>query len=624
MCGIFGYLGNQAIDIKRCTDIIYHRGPDSEGFLSYDFSKNKKFVTGQDAIDFGKSENFKLIFGFRRLAIIDLSQEANQPFIDASNHYSIIFNGEIYNHIELRKELEELGHSFQTNSDTEVLLKSYMAWDKDCVNKFNGMWSFSILDLQKNIIFCSRDRFGVKPFYYYSEENKFIFSSEIKQMFEADVPKQINENIVRDFLQKNIVNHNSETFFKDIFQLSPGHNIVIDISSPIITYKITRFWHLNSNIEYKNLTFEEACKEFKKIFINSIKLRFRSDVPIGSCLSGGLDSSSIVCAAVKEMNHEIHTFSAVFKKYKKYDESFYIELIKKKYPEIITHFITFNEESIINELEKVVWHQDEPFGSFSIFAQFLVMQSSSKEGVKVLLDGQGGDEILFGYRKYQAFYIKELLKRGKLLKSIKIILNLLSHKEFNFFSIEGFKRYLGLNESFNFLTNKCKNIPLSSSIGLRSSKSLKAKSKEDIEKYSYPPLLRYEDRNSMAFSIETRVPFMDYKLVTFLHSLPSDFIINKGFTKYILRESLKEYLPFKIKNRISKLGFATPQNEWIKEKLFPIMKEHFFKMKNPYLLNMKIYEDFLVYPKSKLYSEDFSRFYIFDKWYQSHFSENKI
>ncbi|NUM30859.1 MAG: asparagine synthase (glutamine-hydrolyzing) [Bacteroidetes bacterium] len=620
MCGIFGFIGSQSIDIKKCTDIISHRGPDSEGFLACNLKENCKIYKGQAAIDFGKSENYKLLFGFRRLAIIDLSVDANQPFIDESNSYSIVFNGEIYNHIELRKELEEHGQSFQTHSDTEVLLKSYIFWGKDCVNKFNGMWAFSILDLNKNIIFCSRDRFGVKPFYYYNQNDEFVFSSEIKQLFEANVPKQINENIIRDFLQKNIINHSYETFFKDIYQLLPGHNIIIDISNQKIKPEITRFWYLKSNINIEKMTFQNACEKFRELFINSIKLRFRSDVPIGSCLSGGLDSSSIVCVSAKEMNQKIHTFSAIFKKYKKFDESFYIELIRKKYPIVDSHFITFDEELLINELDKVIWHQDEPFGSFSIFAQYFVMQLSKKEGVKVLLDGQGGDEILAGYRKYHAFYLKELLKQGKLLKAIKIIFHLLINKEFNFFNKNGIKRYLGLDQSINYLSNKCKSNPLSSSIGIDSVSSLKSKSKDDIEMYSYPPLLRYEDRNSMSFSIETRVPFMDYNLVTFLFSLPSDFLINKGFTKYILRESLKDYLPPKIKNRKSKLGFATPQDEWLNNKLFPIMKNHFYNMKNPYLLNSKIYKDFLVYPKSKLSSDDFARFFIFDKWYKLHFS----
>ncbi|OYU96737.1 MAG: asparagine synthase (glutamine-hydrolyzing) [Bacteroidetes bacterium B1(2017)] len=619
MCGIFGFIGTDSIHLKKCTSIIEHRGPDAEGFLWYN---PKSSQTGKTPdVEWNTDNNFKIAFGFRRLAIIDLVETSNQPLFSSDNRFAIIFNGEIYNYIELRKELEQLGHVFYTHSDTEVIIEAYRAFGADCVNKFNGMWGFAILDFKENIIFCSRDRFGVKPFYYNKSNSNLIFASEIKQFWGAGVKREINENIIGDFLERSVINHTEETLFKGILQLLPGHNLFINFNeNEIISYEIKKYWKLQENPALAISKFEVAQKKYLSLLNDSINLRFRSDVPVGACLSGGLDSSTIVSLASESQDKSIITFSSVFEKNPKFDEKEFMDMVFEKYKTIKPYFCSTSSNQIINELDNLIWHQDEPFPTFSILAQWNVMKLAKENGVVVLLDGQGGDEFLGGYRKYYAFYLKECLQKGNFGKFFSGIYYLLKNTEFDFFNSEGWGRYLGWKTSVDVLSRKGKELNKSAKIGLKSAKTLKDKFIDDIEKFSIPPLLRYEDRNSMAFSIESRVPFLDYKLANFIISQPTEHIISKGYTKYILREATKGILPEKIRLRINKLGFATPQSEWMSEpEINQYFKSYFLQMNNPYLNNQAIYEDFLLYPNSKLDSFNFSKYLIFDRWYHLNF-----
>lgn len=615
MCGIFGFVGYGKPNFKDAVDIIEHRGPNGEGFLTYNPATQRL-----DRLPLNGNDSFKIGFGFRRLSIIDLSHSADQPFslVDANLH--IIFNGEIYNYKELRTELEGLGHTFKTNSDTEVLLSSYREWGEECVHRFNGMWAFAILDIERSRIFCSRDRFGIKPFYYFASEEQLIFGSEIKQLFTAGVAKEINENVLKDFLENSLVDHTEETFFKNILQLPGGHKLIINFEDSKFSYHIERFWKLEKSDEDDHLNFEEASKKFKSLLEDSIKLRRRSDVPLGSCLSGGLDSSSIVCLAANQVDGEFNTLTSMYEG-SQFDESKYAKMVNESKGNIRANFCGLTENILIDEIDQLIWYQDEPFGSFSIMAQWEVMKLAKRIKVTVLLDGQGGDELLGGYRKYYAFYLKELIRSGKYFKALNELFYLLKNREFNFLSKEGFKRYLFSNSNASFLSDRGRSLKNMKKIGLSSANSVREKSLEDIEFFSFPALLRYEDRNSMAHSIESRVPFMDYRVVQFAYSSSSAFKIRKGFTKAMLREALKGVLPEVIRTRISKLGFATPQSDWMEAELNQHFKQYFAKMNNPYLDNRFIAKDFDSYPKSKLHSWDFSRFYIFDKWYQAHFSQ---
>ena len=614
MCGIFGYIGNENINVKKGVDVIKHRGPDAEGFFSYRVNDNASF---DNIVEYDEDVS-RVYFGFRRLAIIDINSTANQPMSRKDLGLCIVFNGEIYNYIEIRQELESNGYSFSTNSDTEVIICAYHFWNDECLNKFNGMWAFSILDQINNKIFCARDRFGVKPFYYFQDESQIIFCSEIKQIFQLDIEKEINENVIRDYLEKSLVDHTNETFYKNVYSLLGGNKFTIDLNKiekikPIEWYKVS----VNKNIS----GVKQNIQKFRNIFESSIKLRFRSDVPVGSCLSGGLDSSSIVSySASLFKNNEINVFNAGFKE-KKFDESYYANLVSNKFQNVKMNSCTLNSNNISNLLEDVIYHQDEPFTDFGILSQWEVMKSANKKRITVLLDGQGGDEILAGYRKYYAFYLKELIINFKWITFINELYFLIKNKQFNFFDLEGILRYSVGSNSKKALSDKTNNLKSTVKIGLTSANGILDKSLQDIKYFSFPPLLRYEDRNSMAFSIETRVPFMDYRLVEFCLSLPTNQKIKGGYTKYILRESMRDILPDEIRKRISKLGFSTPQSVWLNSNLE--LKEYFgnyFKnMKNPYLNNKYIHNDFLNYPNSKLTSTEFSKFLIFDQWYRMNF-----
>jgi asparagine synthase (glutamine-hydrolysing) len=623
MCGIFGYIGFASLDLKKHTSLITYRGPDGEGYLT--MGEDWKIHLAESALEESWKPGFKTALGFRRLAIIDLAPSANQPFVLQEHHCAIIFNGEIYNYIELRDQLTKLGQTFQTASDTEVLLRSYLQWGEKCVTQFNGMWAFAIADFEKKKLFCSRDRFGIKPFFYHTNHlgTELVFGSEIKQIHSTGVNKKINENILSDFLVSSVNDHTADTFFQGVHHLPAGCNLSVDLALVMKTKRlkiqIQRYWNLTPNEDDGKLTYPDACRRFSELFESSVRLRFRSDVPVGTCLSGGLDSSSIVCLAAKRLKVPVHSFTSNSSE-KQFDESTYVKIVGEMYPKIQQKYCSLNEDIFLSELEKVIFHQDEPFGTLSILAQWEVMKLAKKHGVSVLLDGQGGDEILAGYRKYYAFFLKELLHRCRFGKFFQEGIFLLKNKELAFFNKEGIFRYFGLKRHVvGFLSEQGKRLPAHANIYLSSANSLREKSRHDVEMYSFPPLLRYEDRNSMAHSIEARVPFMDFRLVQFLHSLPSEYLIRKGYTKSILRDALVSDLPTAIRLRRSKLGFATPQSIWMGKKLNQHFKSYFQQMDNPYLNAKVINSEFEKYPGSLLDSFDFSRFYIFDRWFQIHF-----
>jgi asparagine synthase (glutamine-hydrolysing) len=557
MCGISGIINkyNSIVNKKEITEInnlISHRGPDDEGFF---YEKN-------------------FAFGHRRLSILDLSSDGHQPMHYLDEKYTITYNGEVYNYLEIKEELIEDGYIFKSHTDTEVILASYNKWGQECVNKFNGMWAFAIYDKEKEIIFCSRDRFGIKPFYYTELDNKFVFGSEIKQFTVLDGWKAIlNTSRGFDFLEYGLFDHTNETLFKNVFQLRGGHNLIFDLKSN--NFEIIKWYELKDKIIQGNLTFVNASKQFNELFEDAVKLRLRSDVKVGSCLSGGLDSSSIVCTVndllKKEHKDDIQeTVSSCFD-IKKYDEQEYIdEVTKKTNTKSNKIFPKYND--LFKELEYIVWHQDEPFGSTSIFAQWSVFKEAKKNNLTVMLDGQGADEYLAGYHGFYSAYFLGLLKKFRLSKFIyEIKAYKINH---NYSNIKIIKELVE-----KLLPSKIRDILRNKNAGKISlfNNSFKAKKHRnnftDIQSYSIsqvvdinlPMLLHYEDRDSMAFSIESRVPFLDYRLVEFVLSLPDEYKINNGETKSILREAMRKTIPSKIKNRQDKMGFVTPEEMWIKE-----------------------------------------------------------
>lgn len=566
MCGISGILSFNGKynreDIHKMNEVLSHRGPDDEGTYFDDY----------------------IGLGHRRLSIIDLSKAGHQPMSDESKRYWIVFNGEVYNYLEIKDELIEKGYNFNSNTDAEVILKSYIEWGAYCLKKFNGMWAFAIWDKEKKELFCARDRFGIKPFYYYTKEDYFVFASEIKAVIEAeDVPNEPNYERILQYLGNYPLLENQSTFFKDIFQLSGSHFVLVNAKG----MTIERYW----DIEKKNIEGVDEKEKFLEYFKDSIRLRLRSDVPIGTCLSGGLDSSSIVCVLSNMTDtSKQKTFSSCFED-KRFDEREYIEEIVKATN--VTPFYTFPD---INELypkiEKIVWHHDEPFDSTRIFAQWNVMELAKKNGVIVLLDGQGADEILAGYLPYKWFllldsfsdrnllhFLKNLFELFKSIKNYKEFTNLSYYKIANrliaskFISKEKIKSSKAYYLKNEFIENYKNSIKLNQ-INKFTSK-LENKLYNDVYYSSLPRLLQYEDRNSMAFSLESRVPFLDYRFVEFVFSLPMSNKIKDGWTKYLLRKSMKGILPEKIRCRKDKMGFITPQDIWLKE-IEDIVKSTFY------------------------------------------------
>ena len=400
MCGISGIIDQTkqpvAPDkIKRMNDLIAHRGPDDEGFF------------------FGK--NFAL--GHRRLAIIDLSKDGHQP-MTYRDKFTITYNGEIYNYLELRADLEKEGYRFQSKTDTEVILAAYAKWGKECVEHFNGMWAFAIHDRANNIIFCSRDRFAIKPFYYTTIRNRFCFGSEIKQFTAVPGWRPVMNSLrIFDFLNHAMLDHTEETMFSGVHQLRGGHNLIYNLSSH--SYTTRRWYALESQISQLAIGEEEASDRFLDLFTDSVRLRLRSDVKVGSCLSGGLDSSAIVCIMneLLKADEKIGSQETVSSCYdiSAVDEKKFIEAVTWQ-TQVKSHYVFPRFEDLFSSLKKLLWHQDEPFSTTSIFAQWHVFAEAKRNGLTVMLDGQGADEYLVGYHRFFECYFKQLWKNLQYLR----------------------------------------------------------------------------------------------------------------------------------------------------------------------------------------------------------------
>jgi len=543
MCGICGFNWKDEKMCRNMTNALKHRGPDDEGFY---FDND-------------------ISLGHRRLSIIDI-KTGHQPIYNENKTICIIYNGEIYNYLELRKELESK-HKFYTNTDTEVILHAYEEWGKNCLNKFNGMWAFCIYDKNKNILFLARDRFGIKPLYYYFKDGRFIFASEIKAILECNIVERAPNNLVIfDYLMYNIVDHTDETFFKGIKKIPKGHFAIFDIKTKRLN--IEKFWTLKITTEDGHVD----KTKIKDLFLDSIRLRLRSDVPIGSCLSGGIDSSSIVCTLSNVLgNKNINTFSAVFPG-KNIDEGPYIQAVIER-TGVKANFTTPSGKEFINDIIKFLYHLEEPPTGTGVYAQFRVAKLTHEKGIKVLLDGQGSDELFAGYKYFFGYYFKELLKNGKISTLIKeVVLYYKKHRRFYelvmmlyLFLPYSFKRYMFQRENRYLNAHFIKKCQKESTYlkDFIDSKSLNDSLLKHFE-YKLQHLLNWEDKNFMAFSIETRLPFLDYRFVEYIFSLPSSSKIKNGETKAIFREAMKGILPDKILQRQDKLGFETPENEWIK------------------------------------------------------------
>lgn len=572
MCGISVSLGEKNKDValsvvKMMNDKVIHRGPDAEG-LFYDNGVG---------------------FGHRRLSIIDLSSEGNQPMF--YKDLIITYNGEVYNYQELKEELVGLGHHFKNATDTEVILAAYDQWGIEAFNRFNGMWSFAIYDKKENKVVLCRDRFGIKPLYYTEIQNCFYAASEIKQFtahkaFEV----KLQLDVFLSYFNDNILNHTEKTFFQGVKELKGGHYIEYNLDYK--TFEIKKWYNFNiasSTVDEYDL----AKAKFKSIFYDGVRKRMRSDVEVGSCLSGGLDSTSIVGAVYEEKlyNQEFKTITSCYKD-QSYDESYFSDLASKKYG--FKNIKTYpNLDELIKDdlLTKIVYYQDQPILGASHFSEYSVFKKAKEEGITVMLDGQGSDEYLCGYGHFTRYAQVELLKQGKLISLFKSLIQRSKTYKTNF-RIELFKliNFLRVTKKTE-LTKEYLNLPLLYKYYKpinNDYKNVSELTKAELFEMSIPYQLHSEDRNSMLFSIESRLPFLDYRLVEYVASLPTVYKIDRGWTKKILRDSM-EILPNDVRYRKDKMGFVAPDKELIVNNIELIRNElkDLIKISNG-LFNQKI------------------------------------
>ena len=567
MCGIAGIIrlkgGKIASrELKLMTDAIAHRGPDGEGQWV-----NKEGNVG---------------LGHRRLSILDLSDAGSQP-MHFRDRYSIVFNGEIYNYVEIRDQLKVSGYSFTSGTDTEVIMAAYDAKGKDCLADFDGMFSIALYDKHKREVFCARDRFGEKPFYYYSDGSQLFFGSEIKTIWAQGISREVSDIAVYNYVVSNkpIGEVKSDTFYKDINQLKPSHSMTISVDDLHVNQE--RYWQLSTVQEKINV--EDAIGQFQSLFSQSIKRRLRSDVPVGSSLSGGLDSSMVVGYMSRNRDIIQNTFSAAFPGFER-DESQYQKMMVDQ---IKTNHYVISPDMSTNmaNFDKILYHQEEPFGSVSIAIQYEVFKMARANNVTVLLDGQGADEVLAGYSFFTFSYLRELALKGKLGTALSIA-NKAADKQ-----AKSRSYFLGGAMSSlvpQRIVDKFKSADQSTARGLLNpdfAKKFSYLNESDLEvhnslngaldhrtnTYGLDQLLRYCDRNAMAHGVEVRLPFLNHNLVEFIFSLPSNLKIREGWTKWIARKAAQSYVPEEIIWRKEKIAYESPDNFLFGQRENPLLKE---------------------------------------------------
>ncbi|MFI5013586.1 MAG: asparagine synthase (glutamine-hydrolyzing) [Hyphomicrobiales bacterium] len=570
MCGLFASIGF-APDPER-LDIVAHRGPDGRGWRVFD------------------SPSGPVVLGQRRLAIIDTSDGGRQPMSDAGERFHLITNGEIYNYLELRAELQAQGEVFRTDSDTEVLLRAYMIWGEAGLERLRGMFAFILWDVEKRTLFAARDRFGIKPLYFVIGPRGLALASEIKQLLGlAGAERRMNLGRVHDFLASGMSDHTDETMFGGVMQLRGGECLRLEAQADGSLLPSIRRWYRIPEYGGASLGEDEAGSRFKELLQESVRLHLRSDVPVGSCLSGGLDSSSIVCLVSDLLDSrrggpKLNTVSACYRE-KAVDEKEFMDLVVAE-AAVSPHFVFPRAEDVFQRASDIVWHQDEPFGSTSIFAQWCVFEEARRVGVKVMLDGQGADEQLAGYHPGYSYHLAGLLTHGRfgafaqtlrernaqhgapiLGESLRALLPLLP-EGFSTYVLRQRQLLLGRNwlgSDFIRANGHRGALGLATGrLGLPPVADIATLCLAMTFTSNLPMLLHWEDRSSMAHSIEARVPFLDHPLVEFSLALGNDHKMQGAETKSVLRRAMSGVLPDAVRDRRDKLGFATPEESWFR------------------------------------------------------------
>ncbi len=582
MCGILAVFNKEGVSKEKlkltltALKQIDYRGPDGEGCILINTKtgvfktlRTEETPTGINCdLTFENYEDNQadLFLGHRRLSILDLSINGHQPMMDKASGNWITFNGEIYNYIEIRNELISLGYSFLTQTDTEVLLKAYLHWGKDCLQKFNGMWAFVIWDNIKKQLFISNDRFGVKPIYHYQDQKgELIICSEVKQVTSLVKRRfEVNRKILEDFLLYRYQNYDENTFLENVFRFRPSHYISLSVIEeiPLIHQNLASYYSLPNEVNRRG-SIKDIKEEFRHLLKDAVRLRMRADVPYAFALSGGLDSSAILYFAneiIKEKSqpNRLETFSIISPGHPG-DESAFMKMVESDIG-LKANYIQPIDSFQISAFERHIYHQDQPVHHITYFAEYALAQAVSQKGFKILMIGQGADEIFAGYHEHFYQYAKFLLPRFKLVKLINEINRFCSLKnipkkrvyQYLYSDIKQYIKYR-VSDKKAFMEHQ--------------QKWLKATTLSDILKLDLlenkiPNYLHADDRDGMAFGIESRHPFLDYRVVNFGFSLPDNFKINKGWQKSLIRDSMHE-MPDAIRYRKDKKGFTTPQDAWL-------------------------------------------------------------
>lgn len=577
MCGIAGLafsksdLPNGLLSLRSGIDCLNHRGPDGDG----------------DAI-YNLSEDLYCAFAHKRLSIIDTSSHGSQPFESRDSSFSLTYNGEIYNYLELRRELETLGISFRTNSDTEVLLEALIYWGAGALDKIEGMYAFGFLDIDNKVLLLARDPFGIKPLYFAKVGAGFGFASEPRALRRI-LPglDRLNSKVAANFLLFGSTEMSQQTFFDGVTSLLPGHLMKIKLDGKIMDQEPVEFWKPDFSKQL-DIGFKEATEKFRELLFESVNLHLRSDVPVGAAISGGVDSSSLV-SVMRELspNLEIETFSYIAADPRVSEED-WVDLVVKSSRATPNKVKISESELFQRDLDRLIVAQGEPFSTLSIYAQFKVFELAKSKGIKVTLDGQGADEMLAGYQGYPESRVLSLLEKGDFFglnefmrnwpkwpgRSLRLLLGL-GVSEF-FPHLRKSRAFIKASQTFGFMTShslelfsedifklSSENLNFSGRSQRYRGRRLAESLREALGPKGLSSLLRFADRNSMYSSIESRVPFLNRKLVEFSLSLPENYLISQsGETKSILRKALVGVVPQEILDRKDKIGFEASTANW--------------------------------------------------------------
>jgi len=557
VCGIVGIItASNDVDLKEKLTLAEnsqkHRGPDIQDQAIY--------TAGQWSIG----------FAHQRLSILDLSESGTQPMTTHSGRSSIIYNGEVYNYKEIKPQLKTQEYASETDSEVVLNALEELGIDK-AVNQFNGMWAFAWFDRDSNMLYLCRDRAGVKPLYYYHDGESLYFSSEVKAILvSAERKFTLNQQAVGEYLFQSLQDTDNNSFYNEIKAVPAGHYAQIDLSKKALSIDLIPYWNVLDAPAY---TGNDLVGHTKDLFNDAVNLRMRSDVPVGVTLSGGLDSSAIASSMKQHLGSADNlNILSVVSPGSELDESEFIDEMAD-YLKAKIHKIELNwsASEALELLKKVTWHNDSPVGSFSNAAHYLMMEKAHDLGITVILSGQGADELLCGYKKYLGFYIQGLIRQRRLFKAISVFWGFYRNKSIvNQFSLMEAKRYLPKwfqKTDIDIRGSRLQSGYKALNPSLKAGQSMQQRQAEDLSVFSVPFLTHYEDRMSMAWSREIRLPFLDYRLMELFVNLPVDRKLTGGWTKYILREAMEQMLPPKINWRKDKQGFVNPQEEWLKNEL---------------------------------------------------------